>query len=605
MQTLQFCSVVKRPLTVMEFQEVLSLAPGQKTLDRGKMPNDIIRVVSDCCGLTFIDEEDNTVHYVHHSVKQHLSTTNSPQLRDFDLTRIDQHLGFLCMTYLDFTDFKGQLAKTREGSNIPINPLQLGTLPIHHSSRSARSIALKLLPRSRELQHLNAQELERKTQDVLGNLESSRLESEILRRKFHFFNYAWTFWFDHTTDLDPGTDHNMWKLFCRCVEGNDISASRPWESEQQNNDWTSDLPNAIQWLITHRNYTLLQYYARCQSHIIEKTMKRGILCEATIHKQYRFVELLTQHVNISSEDLRDALFYAAKEGHLEIVKTILAAEADVNIFTIEFSERTALKAAAEAGHSEIVERLLAAGADINAPATGHYGRTALQGAARAGHSEIVERLLAAGADIDTPTKYYQRTALQGAAEAGHAKIVERLLAAGADVNVPATGPYQRTALQGAAREGHAKIVERLLAAGADINAPATGSYGQTALQGAAREGHSEIVERLLAAGADINAPATGSYGQTALQGASKAGHYEIVERFLAAGADANMAANDFRETALQGAARAGHLKIVERFLAAGADPNMPATHFGETALQGAARAGHSEIVKRLLAAGAV
>ena len=571
MQTLQFCSVVKRPLTVMEFQEVLSLAPGQKTLDRGKMPNDIIRVVSDCCGLTFIDEEDNTVHYVHHSVKQHLSTTNSPQLRDFDLTRIDQHLGFLCMTYLDFTDFKGQLAKTREGSNIPINPLQLGTLPIHHSSRSARSIALKLLPRSRELQHLNAQELERKTQDVLGNLESSRLESEILRRKFHFFNYAWTFWFDHTTDLDPGTDHNMWKLFCRCVEGNDISASRPWESEQQNNDWTSDLPNAIQWLITHRNYTLLQYYARCQSHIIENTMKRGILGEAIIHNQYRFVELLIQHVNVSSEDLRDALLHAAKEGHLEIVKTILAAEADVNIFTIEFSERTALKAAAEAGHSE-----------------------------------IVERLLAAGADIDTPTKYYQRTALQGAAEAGHAKIVERLLAAGADVNAPATEYYRQTALQGAAEAGHAEIVEKLLAAGADINTPATENYQRTALQRAARVGHSEIVERLLAAGADTNAPATGSHGRTALQGAAEAGHAEIVERLLAAGADPNMpATGSHGKTALQGAARAGHLKIVERFLAAGADPNMPATQFGETALQGAARAGHSEIVKRLLAAGAV
>ena len=601
MKTLQFCSVAKRPLTVMEYQEVLSLAPGQQTLDRGKMPNDITRVVGDCCGLTFIDEEDSTVHYIHHSVKQHLSITNSPQLEDFDLARIDQHLGFLCMTYLDFTHFKRQLAKTREGSHIPIHPIQLGTLPIRQSSRSARSIALKLLPHTRQLQHLKAQEIERKTQDVLGDLESSRLESEIQRREFHFFNYAWNFWVDHTTDLDPDTDHMMWKLFCRCVEGNDISASRPWESEQQNNDRTSNLPNAIHWLITNWHYALLQYYARCQSHIIENNVKCGILREATIHNQYRFVELIIQEFNPSSEDLRNPLFHAAKEGHIEIAKRVLAAGADVNAPTTESYKQTSLQEAAGAGHLKIVEILLAAEADVNAPATGYHEQTALKAATAAGHSEIVEILIAAGADINAPaTQYYDQTALQKAAGAGHSEIVMRLLAAGADVNSFVTRFYSQTALQEASGAGYSEIVERLLAAEADVNAPATELYMPTALEVETEAGHSKM-KRSLAAGTGAKPG-----GRTALQAAAEAGHLEIVKRLLAAGADVNMpAAKPGGRTALQAAAKAGHYEVVERLLAAGADVNMPATVFGETALQGASRAGHSEIVKSLLAAGAV
>ncbi|PKY07436.1 hypothetical protein P168DRAFT_302363 [Aspergillus campestris IBT 28561] len=378
MKILEFCNVVKRPLSVMEYQEVLSLSPGQKSLDRGKMPNDMISVVSDCCGLTFIDEEDSTVHYVHHSVKQHLSSINSLQSGRSDLAKIDQHFGFLCMTYLDSTDFKRQLAKTREGSNIPIKPLHLGTLPIRHSRRSASSIALKLLSHSRQLQHLNTQELERKTQDILGDLESSRLESEIRRRQFHFFDYAWTYWVDHTTDLDPDADHMIWKLFCR-----------PWESEQQNNDRAREIPNAIQWLITYGHYTLFQYHARCQPHILTEIAKQEVIQQTAIHNRYRFTELIIQQHGTSSE-LLGSLQAAAEAGHLEIVMSLLAAGAGTHALD------TALEVAAKAGHLEIVKRLLAAGDNTNASGTRHGGQTALYAASEARHGEIVETLLAAG-----------------------------------------------------------------------------------------------------------------------------------------------------------------------------------------------------------------
>jgi len=50
---------------------------------------------------------------------------------------------------------------------------------------------------------------------------------------------------------------------------------------------------------------------------------------------------------------------------------------DVNAAAAGFFHRTALQAAAERGHLEVMESLLAADADVNAAAADHGGRTAL------------------------------------------------------------------------------------------------------------------------------------------------------------------------------------------------------------------------------------
>ena len=78
-----------------------------------------------------------------------------------------------------------------------------------------------------------------------------------------------------------------------------------------------------------------------------------------------------------------ALYWAARQGHEQIVGRLLAAGADAN-------QEQALYWAAREGHEQIVDRLLAAGADANQ-------EHALYWAAREGHEQIVERLLVAGA----------------------------------------------------------------------------------------------------------------------------------------------------------------------------------------------------------------
>ncbi|GGL19826.1 ankyrin repeat domain-containing protein [Nocardia jinanensis] len=138
------------------------------------------------------------------------------------------------------------------------------------------------------------------------------------------------------------------------------------------------------------------------------------------------------------------LYRAAVHGSTEIVRLLLAYDADPQLPGEADDEGLPLCAAACWNHIGVVEALLAAGADPDLPEPPHPeqlgpGTPPLLWAVRNGHRETVELLLAAGADPDIPG-----TPLTIAAWGGRYGIVRSLLAYGAD---PAhTDELGRTAL---------------------------------------------------------------------------------------------------------------------------------------------------------------
>ncbi|KAJ5520881.1 hypothetical protein N7463_001334 [Penicillium fimorum] len=596
MKVLQYCGIVKRPLKIMEYREALSLSLEQKSFDRGKVPNNMDRIINGCCGLTFADEEEDTIHYVHRSVKERLFITNGQHIAQFDMASIDRHFGFLSMTYLDFSNFKRQLTKVKRGSSTPIKPIQIGTsiLPTYSSSRVTSQMARRLLSHRGQLQHFSTREVERTAQELIGDKNSSQLEPG-----FQFLNYARTYWLSHLTDFTPDTNSNMWRLFCRCIEGDDVPECRPWESEETQNR-RNDIPEAIQWLFFHGHYALLSYYSRHQSHVLSEKMKDKILRSADIRNRYRYTEVLVRLSN-TSNTLNHGLSYAALDGCIRSIALLLQAGAEIDA---QVNGRTVLQAAAGRGRLEVVQALLAKQADVNASPAEQNGQTALQAAAGGGRLEVVQVLLAAHAYVNaSPAKHNGKTALQAAAAGGHVEVVKTLLAAKADVKAPAAENGGQTALQAAAGGGHFEAVQTLLAAGADINAPA-GFDNQTALQAAAGGGHLKVVQALLAANADVNALPARRSGQTALQAAAGGGHLEVVKTLLAGKADVNAPPTNYKgQTALQAAAGGGHLKVVKTLLAEKADVDAPAAKSsGQTALKAAMAGGHAEVVQVLRAA---
>jgi ankyrin repeat protein len=263
-----------------------------------------------------------------------------------------------------------------------------------------------------------------------------------------------------------------------------------------------------------------------------------------------------------------ALMWAAAQGHSDIVQRLIEAGADVQarskvrrqvvnstgnadytgVMEVEAGGFTPLLFAARAGHIESARRLLAAGAPVNDAAAD--GTSALVTAAHSGHTAAALALLEAGADANAAGSGY--TALHIAIRRGDLALVKALIARGArpDARLVKATPARRlsddvgltrslvgaTPLWLAAFFGHAEIVSILAAAGADLNAGANdGSTPLMAAIGRNPQTAVLVARRLLDAGADVNA--SDENGATVLHRAVTAGFTDVVRLVAEKGAN--------------------------------------------------------------------
>ncbi|RAL17612.1 uncharacterized protein BO97DRAFT_10837 [Aspergillus homomorphus CBS 101889] len=141
MDLLQYCGIVKRPLTLEEYREAFSVSVGDKSLNTKRLPNNMNRIVRGCFGLTFVDDEEYTIHYIHHSVKEYLFQRKDKEPARFNAKSITEHFGFLCMIYLNFANFSRQLVKVEKEL---VDPLLLGTSSIHPDSSYVKKLFWEL-----------------------------------------------------------------------------------------------------------------------------------------------------------------------------------------------------------------------------------------------------------------------------------------------------------------------------------------------------------------------------------------------------------------------------------------------------------------------------
>lgn len=332
-----------------------------------------------------------------------------------------------------------------------------------------------------------------------------------------------------------------------------------------------------------------------------------------------------------SNGARNALYVAAAEGDVSLVKDLLARGSSEN------ERDSALHAAAWGGHKEAAELLLAAGANVNATRFGDY--TPLCVAAAAGcdrdtlqrftnsplspwpanmtarkrspvnsvaFRDVVELLIHHKADVNAREKQHGFVPLHYAVFGGSKEVVALLLDHGAPADplapLGSTAGRYLSPLHLAAHYGDLAICELLIARGADANSklPAENKLWlyptqRTPLHHAAASRNGQLVRFLLEQGAEINT--ADSEGQTPLLVASKHADPSVVETLLSRGADANAADREAR-TALHHAAERRDAAMVKTLLSHGADADRKSRD-GQTPTSIATANGSEEIVRLL------
>ncbi|KAI0538686.1 hypothetical protein GGR58DRAFT_512830 [Xylaria digitata] len=538
----------KQLLSLSQLREAIAIEIGQQSSKPERLYNDIENAALWCENLIQVDEEDQLVQFAHSTVREFLvEGPLDSTLAEFHINveEVDHYIGEICITYLDFNDFKTTVAR-RAKPFLLRDTTQMVQSALGYQSKPASMLA-KLLPKSVS-KPVDLSVL----QSLTGKDSSTNYKKLVLG--YPFLDYGSINWVLHTKDFRQEIS-KTWRLWENMIVYGHNLAKPLWGEDTFNANGS-----ILDWAYNARHYALI----------------RLVYNSNELHGDRRS-QIIQRSITDEGQDSDWAIDYllrdAAERGQLEFVKRLITAKANVNSISghgIEMHETpasmeyftraaaeesrgwTALQAAAKNGHIEIVRILLASKADVNAAAANAFGRTALHAAAENGHVEIVRLLLASKAN----------TVLQAAAGSGYIEIVKMLLAAKADVNATASEYRGRTALQAAAESGYIEIVEILLAAKADVNAAASEYRGRTALQAAAERGYIEIVKILLAAKADVNAAAAGKYGRTALQAAAGSGSIEIVKMLLAVKADASAAAaEEYGTTALRAAIQGSHRGI--------------------------------------------
>ena len=267
------------------------------------------------------------------------------------------------------------------------------------------------------------------------------------------------------------------------------------------------------------------------------------------------------------------LHFAVREGHLEAVRLLVAAGADLTHRNALYGNDTLLQMAEERGHRRVA-RFLREGLHRRLSSAGV--RHAVHDAVAGGDTAGLTRLLADDPRLADLGDHLGRRPLHYAVAAGRRDLVDLLLDAGADIDAPGFGGDDR--LGGAGfrpvslalwrnpywgRRDDLALARHLLERGADYSPAVAAALGD----------ESRLDELLRADAATANLAE--ACGKRPLSAAAERGHLAIVRRLLAAGADPNLpeGQNCPRGFALWAAAHHGHREVVDLLLAAGADPN--------------------------------
>ena len=445
-QVLSWISCAKRPLSLAELREALSVEPGDTKLDRSGCP-ELELLLDVCCGLVIVDEEDNVIRLVHYSFQQYLEV--NPKA---DLSHANWNISHACLTYLMWDDFSPE-----------------ATDDIGLTKDEGQDVSISLLTRTQ------------------------------WRNSYRFFLYVASYWCEHVRGELEGRLETL--ILCVFDQRMDLLYSLQGYNKIRHRNleygtWPhepSPLHLTCYWGLGHIIKLLI-----ARGIDVNATDTRGrtpLFCAAMNGQANIIQELVDSGANVNTHDITaiTPLHASVANDHLNTAKLLLQQGVDVN--AIDHEGSTPLSFAASNGNTVMMDLLQQMGAVLEPDS----GLSPLESASRGGRSSSVQWRLAKGVSPNAT----RLLPLIEAVYANHAHIVRILLDAKA--NVDAIDRLGNTAMEVAVVQGNVTIIRDLVAAGADTNDIGRNTETETPLQEAAYRGDKSLAERLIKKGADVHA----------------------------------------------------------------------------------------------------
>lgn len=238
----KWVSVVKRPLVLDELQEALCIRVGGTHNEPARLMPHIKKIPCWCANLIELDELSNAVQFMHHSVRTFIldTTVNPPlELQHFhdDEKRFEISVGELCITYLNWNDFRTAVVPFQKASLLCPEPRDLTRIALRNEwgQKTVGAIS-RLVHKSREKPDAMPEVDE--IEDYRSNAESRATRS--VNATYAFLRYAKEYWMLHNAQI--ARDSTVYQLWTQMVSGSHQIAKTPWsELEFQNADlsiWT-------------------------------------------------------------------------------------------------------------------------------------------------------------------------------------------------------------------------------------------------------------------------------------------------------------------------------------------------------------------------------
>ena len=298
-EILAIMTVAQAPLTLQQLREALCVVPGDLDWNPDRLLNNMYNTLASCGSLVAVDEEELTIHLVHHSVKQFLLG----EFKDSTETLVNvddahQLMASIILTYLNYGVFETQVSK-----NV-IPQLRTGSLPSEvilstlKPSTGVRNLAIKLL-KSRKKAGF----------DIGKVIAETKLQDHSTEEQFHFHKYAVSFWLYHVVHAF-NLPEVMHKLLLRLLDRR-LSLSINITDEE--------IDKVLSWSAKKKQYASL-------------------------------IKILLDPENMTSTERDmslDALHIAAGEGHGAMIKVLLERAKMYDMMTFEGSHPQRLHLSAQ------------------------------------------------------------------------------------------------------------------------------------------------------------------------------------------------------------------------------------------------------------------